>query len=165
MKGLGSHQARRERIIQHYGGKCVDCEQTSNLVAAPVDQSWEQATGEVLSGGYAKYRWLALKAFPDGFELRCTNHREGGFNHTSQEQHEIAVLQRIQARQQVLEHYGYACAHCGNQDDSVLIPAAKQGESWVRLLGSGQTKNRDARIIRAQYPSGIELRCDPECRA
>ena len=159
-RGWTTHEKRRQEALRIYGGKCSKCDARDGLSVVPIGRTWSDVLESGPAGGYSRYLWLAQHAFPAGFELRCPNHASG-YNAMSQHLHEMAVLARQEARQQIIEHYGYHCYKCGKQDDLKLEPIPVS--SWVKTLGTARTTNRYQRIVRAGFPEGIRLMCKPSC--
>ncbi len=90
--GLQQRLARKKRVIDYYGGKCLCCGE-SGLIFLTIDHIAENGAEHRRQispglknrapGGDNFYRWLETHCMPDGFQTLCYNcnigkHRNGG---------------------------------------------------------------------------------------
>lgn len=64
---------RREKVLEHYGGKCVCCGETAQefLAVDHIDGNGRQHRKSI--GTITIYTWLIRNNFPSGFQILCHN--------------------------------------------------------------------------------------------
>lgn len=69
------HQARKESVINGYGGKCACCGETLQKFLTIDHKNNDGAAHrkQLGSGGAAIYRWIIKNNFPSGFQILCFN--------------------------------------------------------------------------------------------
>lgn len=92
LHNLSSKKHRKQRIIDHYGGKCLCCGEMG-LIFLTIDHISENGAEHRRQiapnhkgkgpGGDLFYRWLEKNNFPDGYQTLCYNcnigkHRNNG---------------------------------------------------------------------------------------
>jgi hypothetical protein len=68
-------QARRRKVIDHYGGKCLCCGETQwqFLAIDHKDGGGNIHRKEVAQRGNSMVGWIIANEYPDLFEIRCHN--------------------------------------------------------------------------------------------
>jgi hypothetical protein len=75
----------REAVIQHYGGKCVECEESrpTCLAIDHIEGGGNTHRRKIGKWGSGFFKWLVDNNFPEGFQILCHNcnmgkHLNGG---------------------------------------------------------------------------------------
>ncbi len=75
MRGAEYRVKQKFNIIQHYGGKCVECGTTDSVVLSVdhIDGGGTQHRKQLKKSGTTLYRWLVKNNYPEGFQVLCFN--------------------------------------------------------------------------------------------
>jgi len=155
------HQQRLV-VLQHYGGKCVCCEETTH----------EFLEIDHIGGGGAKHRkevgshmmeWIIKNDFPDDLQVLCANCNRGrgkfgNCPHAVEPPLPSSKHGRRYRRRrlQAIENYGGKCVCCGEDNWAFL--------EFDHINNDGNlhretVKNLVYWLIRNNYPDNIQLLC------